>query len=74
MHDVIGGRPTVVDEQRDLNRLGRPGHVKDLAPDAVLTYDEHLGSESLHRLASVVHHADVHGTLARVGLGPQRDN
>src|SRR5439155_6151777 len=61
-------------EEGDLNRFGRARDVKDLAPDAVLAYDERVGPKSFHGIASVVHHADVHRTLAHVGLGPQRDD
>ena len=56
--------PAVVDQQRDVDRLGRARHAQHLPPPAVLADDERVGPEALDRFALVVDGADEQRALA----------
>ena len=63
--DLVLGGGAVVDEQRDVDRLGGARDAQDLAAHAVLADDEGVGAEALDRFALLVDGADEQRALAR---------
>ena len=62
-------RGAVVDEDRDVDRLGRARDAQHLARDAVFADAKVIGAEAFDRLALLVDRADEHRAARAAGLG-----